>query len=363
VKFKVPGVSRTGDERPVGGRLRSRSAIFPGRQFAQVLVAVLLVAIAGGAGTNLFMKGGNALPGDVAFKSEGVSTTKQQLQHRITLMEFLYGLQQPTAASQQGKFKRDVAKALAVSQVIDTTATARGIVIADKEASDQLQKMIKDNSWGDTTTLIQELGSRGLSENDVLSEIKRQQASADLFSKVTDPVKASTDADAQAYYNQHKSQMVSPEQRALDNIVVSSQSQAEQIAQKARSGTDFSSLAKQYSIDGSTKSSGGSLGTVAAGQLDSGYAAVAFKAADNSVYGPVKTTQGWNVGKVTDIHKAVPLSFGQLKSAIKTKLDNDAKLKVWDAFLKKQIIAGHVRYAAAYKPADPNSPPATTTGS
>ncbi|TKA04985.1 peptidyl-prolyl cis-trans isomerase [Actinacidiphila oryziradicis] len=335
--------------------------IVPSRQFALVSAVVLLVAIAGGAGTNLYVQGKNDLPGDVAFRTEGVSTTKQQLQHRIVLMEFLYGLQEPTGAAKQDKFRRDVAKALAVSQVIDTAARKRGIVIADKEASDQLQKMIKDNNWGDTNTLIQELGGRGLSQNDVLGEIKRQQSSAELFSKVTGSVKATTDAQAQSYYNANKSQMVSPEQRTLDNIVVSSQSQAQQIVDQARGGSDFASLAKKYSLDGSTKNSGGSLGSVPASQLDSGYAAVAFKAADNSVYGPVKTTQGWNVGKVAAVHKAVPLSFSQLKSAIKTKLDNDAKLKVWGAFLKKQIIAAHVRYAAAYKPADPNSPPTTDT--
>ncbi|MCQ4080810.1 peptidylprolyl isomerase [Streptomyces sp. RB6PN25] len=361
MKFKLPGVLRPGGDRSSGGGLRSRAGIFPSRQFALVFSAVLLAAIAGGAGTNLFVQENNDLPSDVAFRAEGVTMTKEQLQHRIVLMEFLYGLQQPTDAAKQDKFRRDVAKALAVSQVIDTAARERGIVIADKEASDQLQRMIKDNSWGDNSTLIQQLGSHGLSEDDVLGEIQRQQSSAELFFKVTESVKATTDAQAQSYYNAHKSQMVSPEQRTLDNIVVSSQSQAEQIVEQARAGGDFAALAQKYSLDGSTKNSGGSLGSVTASQLDSGYAAVAFKAADNSVFGPVKTTQGWNVGMVAAVQKAVPLSFSQLKSAIETKLDNDAKLKVWDAFLKKQIIAAHVRYAAAYEPADPDSPPATNT--
>ncbi|MFE2429296.1 peptidyl-prolyl cis-trans isomerase [Streptomyces sp. NPDC059373] len=362
----VPGVMRPGGgRREQGGpRVRKahlRTAVLPSRQFAQVIVAVLLVAIVGGAGTNLFLNGRNDLPADVVFRAEGVSMTKDQLQHRISLMEFLYGLQEPTTASAKDKFTRDVAKSLAVSQVIDSAARARGIVIARKEASDQLQKMIKNNSWGDTATLTQELGGHGLSENDVLGEIKRQQSSAALFSKATGSVKATTDAAAQAYYDQHKSQMVSPEQRTLDNIVVSSQAQAEQVLKKARTGSGFASLAKKYSIDASTKDSGGSLGAVSAAQLDATYAKAAFKASDTSVFGPVKTSEGWNVGKVVAIHKSVPLSFGQLKTVIKTKLENDAQLKVWDAFLKKQIIAAHVVYAADYRPADPDSPPAPTT--
>ncbi|HWE90076.1 MAG TPA: peptidyl-prolyl cis-trans isomerase [Pseudonocardiaceae bacterium] len=360
MKFPVSGVVATA--RLVVTKAR-RGRLLPTSRIARIVLIGLLALVACGSGANLAIARLNELPAGAVFRADGVIVTDQQLQHRITLMEFVYGLQPPTDPAAKDQFNRDVAKALAVSQITDDAARARGIVIADKAASDQLNTLIQQNSWTDQSTLIKQLGAQGLSEQDVLDEIKRQQASARLFAQVTGSVRASTDADAQAYYNQNKSQMVSPEQRAIANIVVSSQAQAQQITQLAQSGSDFAALAKQYSIDGSTKSNGGSLGVVSSSQLEAGYAKAAFAARDNSVFGPVQTTQGWNVGEVTDVHQPVPLTFAQVKDAIRTKLDNDAKLKVWDAFLTGKIMAAHVVYVPAYQPADPNSPPPASSSS
>ncbi|MEV7379596.1 foldase protein PrsA [Streptomyces lydicus] len=362
MKIENPAVLSAGVGQRLSGAMRGAQLISPVRRLPQVILLVVLLLVAGGAGTNLVMRYVDKLPAGVVFRVDGVSTTNQQLQHRVALMEFLYGLQQPTEKAKLGQFNRDVAKALAVSQVIDKAAREKDIVIADKAANDQLQKLIKENSWKDRSSLIRELGGHGLSETDVIDEVKRQQASARLFAKVTGSVKASTEADARRYYDQNKRQMVSPEQRSIDNIVVSSQEQAQKIAKMARSGDNFGSLAKQYSIDGSTNGHGGSLGSVTARQLDAGYAEVAFKASPDSVFGPVQTKQGWNVGRVADIHKAVDLSFNSVKSAIRVKLDNDAKIKAWNAFLKRKVMAAHVVYAPSYRPADPNSPPKTVTG-
>lgn len=361
MKLRVSAIT-SGPFGRIARAARRRSAVLPAGYRTQSALAVLLFLIAGGSGTKLVMHDMHALPENAAFRASGKVVTTRQLQQRVDLMEFLYGLQQPTDPHQLDLFKRSVAKAIAVSGIVDDTARARGIVIADKGASDQLDKLIQDNGWKDRSTLIQTLGARGLSEQGVLDEIKRQQANARLFGQVTGSVRATTDGDAQRYYDANKSQMVSPEQRTIANIVVSTQAQADQVARQARSGADFGTLAKQESIDGSTKSKSGSLGTVSADQLDSAYAKVAFQAGKGSIYGPVQTPQGWNVGKVTGVHSATPLAFAQLKSAIKTKLDNDAKLKVWNAFLAKRIKAAHVVYAPAYRPADPDAPPQAEPG-
>jgi peptidyl-prolyl cis-trans isomerase C len=330
---------------------------------AQGVAAVLLLVVAGGSGTKLVMHQMDQLPANAAFRSSGEVVTKDQLNQRVKLMEFLYGLREPQDPRRLDQFKRSVAKALVVSGIVDDAARQRGIVVADKAASDQLDKMIKDNSWQDRRKLITELGSRGISEQQVLDEVKRQQSNARLFVDVTKPVKKTTDQAAHAYYDAHKAQMVSPEQRELSNIVVASQQQADQVAQQARSGTDFATLAKQVSIDGSTKDKGGAMGAATKDELDTGYANTAFQAAGGSVFGPVRTPQGWNVGKVGRIAPATSLTFDQVKSAIKTKLDNDAKLKAWNAFLTERIKEADVVYAPDYQPADPDAPPGGAAGS
>lgn len=337
-------------------RFLRRVALVPSGFRAQAALAAVFVAIAGGSGGNLVVHELGKLPDGAVFRTGDTVVTEAQLQHRVTLMRFLYGVQQPTDPAGLDQFKRAVAKATAVSGIVDDAARDAGIVIADKAASDQLDKLVADNGT-DRRTFIQQLGASGVSEQDVLDEIKRQQAGARLFSQVTAPVKAATDADAQRYYDQNRAQMVSPEQRELSNIVVSAPDQAQLVAQQVRSGADFTALAAQYSIDGSTKGKGGALGTVTASQLDPGYAKAAFAAPAGSVFGPVQTQTGWNIGRVGAVHPGNPMSFDQVKDAIKTTLDNDAKLKVWDDLLVTKIKAANVEYAPAYRPADPDAPP------
>jgi peptidyl-prolyl cis-trans isomerase C len=344
--------------------LRKTSGGMPSGGFrVQGVAAVLLVLVAGGSGAKLVTHQMDELPADAALRVSGQTISKDQLNRRVNMMEALYGLQQPKDAKGKSAFNRSVAKALAVSEIVDGAAKQRGIVIADKAASDQLNKLITDNGGQDRQSFLRGLGTRGISEQQVLEEVKRQQENARLFSQITGSTKPSTDQQARGYYTANKPKMVSPEQRDLANIVVSSQQQAKQVAQQASSGSDFAALAKQYSIDGSTKTKGGSLGTVTADQLESGYSNAAFRTKSGSVFGPVQTKQGWNVGKVGAIHKATPLSFDQVKSAIKSKLDNDAKLKTWDAFLATQIKSADVTYAPDYQPANPDGPPDNAAGS
>lgn len=356
MKIRVPSFA----ERGVLGRLgdfRARSTLAP-KGYRAGVVAVLLLALFCGSGAKLVSYNMNALPADAVFRTSNATMTKQQLQQRVNLMEFVYGLQPPKDPGQMDGFNRSVAKAMAVSDIVDDAARSQGIVVADKAASDQLDKMIKENGIPDRATFIQQLGARGISEQGVLDEIKRQQANARLFGNVTKSVKPATDADAHRYYDQHRKDMVSPEQRDVMNIVVPSPEEAQQAAQQANSGGDFGQIAKQTSIDGSTKDHGGSLGLVQADQLDPAYAKVAFGAPRGAVFGPVHTSQGWNVGKVNDVRPSAPLSFEQVKDPIKTKLDNDAKLGSWNQFLSERIKDADVVYAPEYQPPNPDASPA-----
>lgn len=324
---------------------------------ARMIAAALLLAIAATAGAQLVVSRINQLPPDAAFRIDDKVITEQQLQQRVRVLESLYGIRPPQDPKGRDQFNRDTAKAIAVSEILKSAARAKGIVITDKAAYDQLGNLIKENYQGDRRAFVKSLGANGISQRTVLDEIKRQLTSAKLFAQVTDGVKPATEHDARNYYNKHKNQMVSPEQRGIRNIVVSTQLEATQIAQRAKNGKDFAELARQHSIDGQTKEKGGYLGVVSADQLEPKYAKVAFAAKPTTVFGPVQTSKGWNIGQVTEVHPAVPLSFQQLKDPLQNKLTNEAKFNTWSNWLTQQIKAANVEYAPDYRPANPDAPP------
>lgn len=340
---------------------RGRSLLLPGSLWGRLTAFALLSVVAIAAAAIVVIDLVTRLPEGAAFRIDDQVVTEGELQRRVDVLSGLYGIQPPKDAAQRDKFRRDTAKAVAVSNILDAAAGDEGIVIAEKDARDQLAGVIKENFQNNRQAFTAMLGQKGISEQDVLDEIARQLRNTRLFAQVTSSAKKATDEQAEAYYTENKKEMVSPEQRRLANIVVETREEAEAVAGKAAQGEDFGDLVAQYTIDGQTKADGGDLGLVAAADLEAGYAAAAFAAGPGKTFGPVQTQSGWNVGKVTKVQKAVPLSFEQLKDAITGRMNNDAKIALWRSWLGKKITSAEVEYAPEYQPSNPDEPPADIT--
>lgn len=335
--------------------LRSPRVVLTGSRSRPVSVVALAVLLLGGS-TQVAMDWGTRLPADAAFRVNDVTTSQHQLNHRVQLLSALYGVQPPRDPHKADQFTRDTAKAIAVSDVLHNAAAAQKIVIPDKVAADQLNQIVGQDPQG-KPDFISKLGQLGVSETDVTNEIKRQMENAQLYSSVTSKIKPVSDQELREIFEQRKAQMVTPEQRHLRNIVVPDQKAAEDIAQRARSGEDFAALASQTSQDGSTKDKGGDLGSVAAQQLDKPYADAAFGVPTNTVFGPVHTQSGWNVGQVLELTPGQPLSFDQVKDQFRDQINGERKSPVWNGWLANTIQSAHVEYADKYRPADAGAPP------
>lgn len=98
-----------------------------------------------------------------------------------------------------------------------------------------------------------------------------------LYDKVTAGVPKPTAAAVQQAVKARAATAFAPEQRHLRNIVVKTQAQAADVLRQAKAGASFSSLAAKYSLDNSTRSKGGDIGTVTASQLDPGLRAASVR--------------------------------------------------------------------------------------
>jgi foldase protein PrsA len=90
----------------------------------------------------------------------------------------------------------------------------------------------------------------------------------------------------------------------VSHIFTKDQNTANNVATKAKSGSDFASLAKQYSEDTKSSAAGGELGWLGEGQLviDSKplpeFDAAVFAAKTGDIVGPIKTSAGYEVVKI-----------------------------------------------------------------
>ena len=302
----------------------------------------------------------SALPSDAAFRADGVVVTKAVLEHRTKMLGSLYGISAPSGAQQQDEFRRDAARLIARTVVIDNAAAERHIEISDPIAQEGLDKLIHGLNPPNEDGFVRLLADTGASKQDVLDEIKRQDRSAAVADQITQPaVQRLTEVDYQNYYRQNPAEQTTPEQRHLRNIVLNTEPEAAQVAAKLHSGADFGSLAQESSLDDATRNQAGDLGFVTRDRLDPDYGNAAFGSLAGSIFGPVHTGSGWNVGQVVEVRPAAPRTYGQARDEIVHLVRTRAAAQAWATWLSGRLAAADITYAAGFQPpaAVPSAPP------
>ncbi|MGQ0481925.1 MAG: peptidyl-prolyl cis-trans isomerase [Pseudonocardia sp.] len=349
------------DDAADGAARRRFSALtmFSGRTGKIVASVLLVVLLAVGAGGVLWYRGAH-VPDGVAYRVFDTEVTTQELDEQLLTLKALYGVAAPKEESRLDGFRRDMAKASAASMVLDRAAVDMGVAVADRQATDVLTRFVAE-SYGEGQAgrdqFVQALAQAGTSEAKVLGEIKRQLTVRELFNRVTAGVTVS-DEELRVAFDERRDQLGTPELRELQNIVVKSRSEADQIVAELAAGASFEALAQQRSLDGATKAQGGNLGLVAARQLERAYADAAFGAPVGAVFGPVQTQFGFNVGKVVRSQPPAAAEFDKVKDQLRQVLVAERATAQWRTFMSDKLREADVVYADAYRPADPDALPA-----
>ncbi|MFD4195280.1 peptidylprolyl isomerase [Amycolatopsis thermoflava] len=347
-----------GAVRALAARLRAAVRLPRGRKGQAVLALVVVLVAGAGSGGYLWWSAGK-LPDGVAFRIGDTMVSVDELNAEADRLRALYGLQVPTDPAQLDGFRRALAKADAVRILLDGQAREQGIVIADKTAQDVLSRYISQQAGDGADAragFVQGLGAAGTSEQAVLDEIKHMLAVNQLFEKQTQGITV-TDQQVREAFAQRQASLGTPEKRAIRNIVVRTQDEANQVLGRLTAGAAFEDVARTTSLDDQSRASGGALGLLSAAQLDEGYAKAAFAAPAGGLFGPVQTQYGWNVGQVVSVVPPVPAQFDAVQGTLRQKLVEEQAMSRWQDWLTEQIHAAAVQYADDYRPQDPDAPP------
>ncbi|MGH9010080.1 MAG: peptidyl-prolyl cis-trans isomerase [Acidimicrobiia bacterium] len=327
------------------------------------LVAVALAALLAGAGTAFALSnrgGGCPAKGD-ALKVEGTKVSNAEFGRRIELLRALYDVRPPTDEAKLAAFRGDAAKGMAVAILVSHDVAERNLRAADKVVRDRLDGFIAQRyPQGGRTQFIQALGNYGVSEDDVLSEFRRILETQSLFKAVVADVKVGEDQISKSFEDR-KAQLAVPEKRQLRHLVVKTEDEAKKALARINGPETFEAVAKDVSLDTSTKDQGGELGTVSRAQLDPAFGAAAFGAAKGATFGPVQTKNGWHVGLVEDVIAGHPVTLEDVHDSLRDTLVAEASLTKWRGYLADRIRAADACYAKGNRPADPKAPPPDLT--
>ncbi|HWH10907.1 MAG TPA: peptidylprolyl isomerase [Solirubrobacteraceae bacterium] len=213
-------------------------------------------------------------------------------------------------------------------------AAAQKISVSASTVASQL-KQIEAAQFPTPTALAQFLQQSGESNNDLLYRVRVDALSNDLRTKITNGAPKVTPAAIQAYYNAHKSSYGKPETRDLRVVLTSTPAAANRVLALLKANVSFTKVARQFSIDTTTKKSGGALiGQTQAG-LEVNLGTAVFAAPLHKVEGPIKTTLGYEIFKVQKITPGTQPTLAQETASITTTLTTTNQNNTLNAYVKR----------------------------
>ncbi|HEU4476182.1 MAG TPA: peptidylprolyl isomerase, partial [Methyloceanibacter sp.] len=168
----------------------------------------------------------------------------------------------------------------------------------------------------------------------------QRRALRDAFfdAKISDAV---TEAEAKKIFDEKIGQLKPEQEIRARHILVASEAEAKEIAERLKKGEDFAALAKEESKDSGAE--GGDLGFFTRGQMLKPFEDAAFALDVGAISEPVQTQFGWHIIKVEEKRDQQLPSFDQVKTAIMSQLVQQRA---------QEVVTG-LRDAAAIEVVDP----------
>jgi parvulin-like peptidyl-prolyl isomerase len=240
---------------------------------------------------------------------------------------------------------------------------------AKTSADQQYEQMLAQNAETGN-----QLSAAGITEDTVKAYIEAGYYNQVYYEKILGE-QAVTDAEAQAYYDEHKSEFISPASIELSHILISSEgavlddarTSAEAIKKSVDSGEDFAKLAEENSDDPGSAVSGGALGVVAENaQMVPEFLEAGFKLKKGEVSGIVESQYGFHIIKAdSDVTPEQQQTFEAVKSQIESILAQEKAGPAFDEAFSQLKKDHPIKYNVEVDPVTGEPPvtaPETTDG-
>jgi foldase protein PrsA len=209
----------------------------------------------------------------------------------------------------------------------------QGIKVTDKQVSQRFAQL-KKQSFQKEKDFQNFLTSSGMTLSDLLFRVRNNLLSDKLREKITKGKDKVTEAQIDAYYKKNKSRFAQPQRRDLRLILTKTRASALQAKAAIQSGQSFKTVAKQFSIDQTTKNQGGVLLAVTRGTQEKALDDAIFKARKGVLTGPIKTAFGFYIFKVQKITPASQQTLKQSRDTIRQILASQNQQNALDKFVK-----------------------------
>jgi parvulin-like peptidyl-prolyl isomerase len=332
-------------------------------RLAAVVVALALGAVAAGCGGDDSSEATEVPPDAIAVVGDR-EIPKSEYDRLLSQAQKSYEAREqefPEAGTPEfAQLRNALVRSLVEQAQFEIAAEELDITVTDEELEKRLDELKEQYFSGDDAAYQEELEKQGLTEEQVLKDLRTRMLSEKIFEEVTGDVQVN-DADIEAYYEENKSQFEQPSSREVRHILVKNKAKADQIHNQLENGGNFAKLAKEFSQDPASAKEGGNF-TAQKGATVAPFDEVAFELETGELSEPVKTQFGWHIIEaVGDVEEATTQALADVEEQISTTLleeKKNSRINEWVQELRDRF-ADQIAYAPGFEP-----PPEaeTTTG-
>ena len=202
-----------------------------------------------------------------------------------------------------------------LEKAVREDAKKQSITVSDTEVQKMMDRDIKE--LGGKEQFQEALKSRRVTEQDYRDRVGLTLLLEKLLTKGV----TVSDAEVKEYFERNRAMLDKPAQVKLHRIVTDSQQKADEAYKKLMGGSDFASVAREFSSDVSTKGTGGDAGWVARNRISPAELANTVAALQVGQIGkPVRIGQQFYIVRVDDQKEAKPAVFDEIKNDIRRDL-------------------------------------------
>ena len=164
--------------------------------------------------------------------------------------------------------------------------------------------------------------AQGLQEEEAYKNAVEEMSKTILkqyaMKKLLDTIDA-TEEEVKEYYDNHASLFTTSEKASANHILVSTEEEAQKIAEEIKNGLDFKEAAEKYSSCPSS-SQGGALGEFTRGQMVPEFEAATFAMAPGEISEPIQTQFVYQLIQLESLTPAGTMDFETAKAQAKQQL-------------------------------------------
>ena len=222
---------------------------------------------------------------------------------------------------------------LILRALVDDAFAKAGLVLDDAEVDAEIQKAVQ--SAPDEAAWLQMLESKGMTEADFREFIVFHMKVRKL---ATQGVDASEEA-VKKFFAENRDAFAEPEAVEYSMIVLSDKAEADKLASQLKANPEqFNDLARQHTLDNSSRQTGGRMPKTPVAQLRPAELRQALAKLDaGKIVGPLSAEGVWFLARLDAHHAAKQPSYEEIKDQVKEAflLDNSKQQEELMAELRK----------------------------